>query len=103
MSEAAVPYVTFEDFLARERESELRHEWVGRRVYAMSGGTEDHDLIAGLVYQAMAAGAREKGCRMFIGNRLLRTRDDSGYYPDVMVVCGKAPHIHYETDPTLIV
>jgi Uma2 family endonuclease len=103
MSEAIASYVTFEDFLAGEQESERRHELVGGRVHAMSGGTERHDLIAGLIYEALVPGARAKGCRTFMGNRLLRTRDDSAYYPDVMVVCGKAPHVQHETDPTLIV
>ncbi len=66
----------------------------------MSGGTERHDLIAGLIYEALVAAARAKGCRTFMGNRLLRTRDDSAYYADVMVVSGEAPHVQYETDPT---
>ena len=103
MSEATANYVTFEDFLAGERESQRRHELVGGQVYATSGGTERHDLIAGLIYQALLSGARAKGCRTFMGNRLIHTSDDSAYYPDVMVVCGKAPHVQYETDPALIV
>ncbi|MGH9224005.1 MAG: Uma2 family endonuclease [Acidimicrobiales bacterium] len=103
MTEATASYVTFEDFLAGERDAERRHELVGGRVYGMSGGTERHDLVAGLIYEALVAGAKAKGCRPFMGNRLVRTRDDSAYYPDVMVVCGKAPHVQHETDPTLIV
>jgi Uma2 family endonuclease len=103
MSEATASYVRFEDFLAGEQDSERRHEWVGGQVYAMSGGTERHDLMAGLIYEALLSEARAKGWRTFMGNRLLRTRDDSAYYPDVMIVCGKAPHVQYETDPTLIV
>ena len=103
MSQAAAPFVPFDDFLEGEQGAERRRELVGGRVYAMSGGTERHDLVAGLIYEALAAGARAKGCRPFIGNRLVRTRDDSAYYPDVMVVCGRASHVQYETDPTLIV
>ncbi|MGH9269227.1 MAG: Uma2 family endonuclease [Acidimicrobiales bacterium] len=103
MSEATASYLTFEDFLAGEQASERRHELVGGRAYAMSGGTERHDLVSGLIYEALVVGAKAKGCRPFIGNRLVRTRDDSAYYPDVMVVCGKAPHVQHETDPALIV
>lgn len=99
----AIAYLTFEDFLEGELRAEHRHELVGGRAYAMSGGTERHDLITGLIYEALAPGARARGCRPFTSNRLVRTRDDSAYYPDVIVVCGKAPHVQHETDPTVVV
>lgn len=44
--------ITFEEFLARERRSERRHEYVGGRVYLMDGGSERHDLAAGLALMA---------------------------------------------------
>ncbi len=99
----AIAVVSFDGFLAREQRSERRHELVGGRVYAMSGGSERHDLAAGLVYELLASGARASGCRPFTSNRLVRTRSGNAYYPDVMVVCGQAPHRLYETDPALIV
>ncbi len=55
-----LPLVTFEDFLAGEQLSERRHELVGGRVYVMAGGSERHDLMAGLVYEAVAPGARAR-------------------------------------------
>ncbi|MCA1844572.1 MAG: Uma2 family endonuclease [Actinobacteria bacterium] len=102
MSEA-IAVVSFEAFLDGEQVSEGRHELVGSRVYAMSGGSERHDLAAGLVYEALAPGARSHGCRPFTANRLVRARNGNSYYPDVMVACGAAPHRLYETDPALIV
>ncbi len=99
----AIAVVSFDGFLDREQPSERRHELVGGRVYAMSGGSERHDLAAGLIYELLAAGARANGCRPFTSNRLVRTRNGNAYYPDVMVVCGQAPHRLYETDPALIV
>jgi len=80
-----LPTVTFDDFLRAESTALRRHELVGGRVYAMAGGTERHDLATGLVYEALAPGARTAGCRPFLGNRLVRTDD-----PDVLVVCGPA-------------
>lgn len=41
--------VAFEAYLAAEQSSERPHEWVAGRVYTMSGGTERHDLLAGLI------------------------------------------------------
>src|SRR4051794_19648930 len=69
----------------------------------MAGGSERHDLAAGLLYEALAGGARRAGCRPFMANRLVRTRTGAGYYPDVMVVCGPAANRLYEQDPTLII
>jgi Uma2 family endonuclease len=72
-------------------------------VYALAGGSERHDLVAGLLYEMLAPGARARGCRPFTSNRLVLTQCGNGYYPDVMVVCSPAPDRHYETDPTLII
>ncbi|MDP9408302.1 MAG: Uma2 family endonuclease [Actinomycetota bacterium] len=97
-----LPLVTFEDFLAGEQLSERRHELVGGRVYVMAGGSERHDLMAGLVYEAVAPGARAADCRPFTGNRLVRL-GSAAYYPDVTVVCGPAGHRLHEVDLALVV
>jgi len=99
----AIAWVSFEQFLDAEAHAARRSELVGGRVYAMAGGSERHDLAAGLVYEAVAPGARAAGCRPFTANRLVRTEADGAYYPDVMVVCGAAPDRTYETDPALVV
>lgn len=99
----AIAVTSLEAFLGGEQRSERRHELVGGRVYAMAGGSERHDLAAGLLYELLAVGARASGCRPFTSNRLARTRNGNAYYPDVMVACGPAPHRLYETDPALVV
>lgn len=102
MSEA-IAYVSFDEFLEAEALSEVRHELVGGRVYVMAGGTERHDLVAGLIFHALTPGALRAGCRPFTGNRILHTPSSSAYYPDVMVVCGRAPDARHETEASLIV
>lgn len=99
----AIAFTTFEEFLAAESRSEVRHELVGGRVYVMAGGTERHDLAAQALWERLAPGARAGGCRSFIGNRLLRTPSSATYYPDVMVVCDRAANERYETRPSLVV
>lgn len=102
MSEA-IAFCTFDEFLDGEQRSQRRHEFVGSRVYVMSGGTERHDLAAGIIFGTLSPGAFAKGCRPFMANRLVRTRIGNAYYPDAMVACGSAPDPLYETDPALIV
>lgn len=100
----ALPLVTFEAFLAGERAAERPHEWVAGRVYAMAGGTERHDLMVGLVYEALAPAADRRGCRPFAHNRLVRL-GEAAYYPDVLVVCpdGRRPDRHFEHDLSWVV
>ena len=97
-----LPAVTFADFLRSEERAARRHEYVGGRVYVMAGGSERHELVTGLVYEALAAGARTAGCRPFLGNRLVRA-GEAAYYPDILVVCAPAADRLYETDASLIV
>lgn len=94
--------ISFEDYLEAEKHAEGRHEWVGGRVYVMSGGSERHALVAGLVSDTLRPQARERGCRTFIADRMVRP-GDVAYYPDFLVVCGPAGHLHHETDAALIV
>jgi Uma2 family endonuclease len=99
----AIAFVSFEAYLEGEQGAQRRHELVGGRVYALAGGSERHDLAVGLIYEQRARGARSRGCRPFTSNRLVRTPSGNAYYPDVMVVCGPAPHRLYESEPALIV
>jgi hypothetical protein len=68
----AIACTSFDEFVAAESHSEVRHELVGGRVCAMAGDTERHDLAAQGLWERLAEGARARGCRAFIGNRLLR-------------------------------
>ncbi|MGH9056875.1 MAG: Uma2 family endonuclease [Acidimicrobiales bacterium] len=102
MSEA-IAVISFDSFIEGEQTAERRHELVGGRIYAMAGGSERHDLAAGLLYELLAPAARSAGCRPFTANRLVHTRTGNAYYPDVVVVCGPAAHRFYEADPALIV
>lgn len=99
----AIALLAFDSFVDDEARSMARSELVGGRSFAMAAGSERHDLAAGLVYEALAAGARLAGCRPFTSTRILRTPSDAAYYPDVMVVCGQARHRHYEDRASVIV
>lgn len=94
--------VTFEEYLEAEKLSEVRHEWVGGRVYATSGGSERHALAAQLISDVLRPGARAQGCRTFTSDRMLKPRVVA-YYPDFLVICGPAGAVNFETDATLIV
>ncbi len=57
--------MTVEEYLALEETSQEKHEYVHSYVYAMSGGTLDHDAIANNVWIPVAptAPTRPSGLR----------------------------------------
>lgn len=41
------PYLSVADYLAGERDADVRHEYVDGQVYAMAGASDRHNRIAG--------------------------------------------------------
>ncbi len=101
-----LPFISVEDYLESERDSEVRHEYIGGQVYAMSGASEAHNLISGNIFAALHAHLRGSPCRAFINDmkvRLSIAGDDVFYYPDVFVTCDPADReSHYKTSPKLV-
>ncbi|MGH9120461.1 MAG: Uma2 family endonuclease [Acidimicrobiales bacterium] len=91
------------DYLPWEESQPTRHELVGGRAYAMSGGSERHGLMSAFLFSLVASGAYAAGCRPFSEGRKLRVAAGDLYYPDLLVVCGPAGNDLYETDATFVV
>lgn len=79
--------VTVEDYLALEETSEVKHEYVHGYVYAMSGGTINHDAIANAVRAEIYIHLRGGPCAVRGPDVRLRVSDDVYYYPDAIVTC----------------
>lgn len=82
-------YYTPEEYLALEEEAEYRSEYYQGEIFAMSGGSANHNRIAGNVYTAMISAFGGGPCEAFITDmRLLVKKNGLCTYPDVMAVCG---------------
>jgi Uma2 family endonuclease len=95
--------ITVEEFLAFERSSARRHEYVAGRVYPMSGTTARHNQIASNVHARLRTLTRGRGCQAYIIDLMVRAGERL-YYPDGVVVC--APHAGDTllfTEPCLVV
>jgi len=81
--------VSLDDFIAWEERQELRYEFDGVAVEAMTGGTTAHARIqANLI---IAIGQRLRGGPCFIVGSELKIRTATSVrYPDAMVVCAPA-------------
>jgi Uma2 family endonuclease len=95
MGEPARRRWTYEEYLALERDTGLRHEFVDGEVRAMSGGSLRHSAIktnlARLVGNALVGGP----CRTYDSDAKIRVLETGlASYADLTVVCGRR-----ETDP----
>jgi len=79
--------MTVEEYLALEEASEVKHEYVRGYVYAMSGGTFDHDRIANNVRTVLDIFLIDRPCRMQGPDIRVRINEDVYYYPDAIVTC----------------
>lgn len=79
---------TLEEYLALERESEVRYEYWNGEVFAMSGGTLHHDRIMGNVFELLRTQLRRKGCEVFTNNMQIKVpAAPPSRYADGSVVC----------------
>lgn len=77
---------TVDDFLAWEREQEERYEFLDGLIRMMTGGTLDHNRIAGNVFAALRARLRGGPCQAFV-EAVKVISGASAMYPDVVVTC----------------
>lgn len=94
------------EYLAFERESEVKHEFIDGHIYAMRGASEAHNLITGSTYAALYTQLRGRPCKVYPSDMKVRMHG-SYAYPDITVVCGEAQFKDDQRDillnPTLII
>lgn len=101
-------YYTVDEYFALEERAECRSEFYKGEIFAMSGGSANHNRISGNVFASMRSALRGKPCEVFIADMRLHVKRRQLYtYPDVMAVCGKTEFAHRRNDtvtnPVLIV
>jgi Uma2 family endonuclease len=99
MLQTAKRSYTPEEYLAMEETAEYKSEYYRGEVFAMAGGSFNHNLIANNVTTALNNALGDKPCRV-IGSdtRLLVERNGLYAYPDVMVICGRPEFVPGRND-----
>lgn len=108
MSTVAQQRYTPEEYLALERKSEFKSEYVNGRIYAMTGASREHNLIAGNVFARLHARLRGRRCEVYMSDMRVKVSQTGAYhYPDVVAVCGEPrfedKHVDTLLNPTVIV
>jgi Uma2 family endonuclease len=81
---------TLEEYLALERESDERLEFWNGQIFAMSGGTLNHERVMGNAFDSFRAQLRGTECSVFGSNMQIKVPSALPYrYADGSVVCGK--------------
>lgn len=91
------------DYLAGEKISLIKHEYIDGHVYAMAGAHANHNTIALNMGSEFKNHLKNKPCRTYVSDMKVRLNQGSRYYyPDVLVNC---PAItgYFTENPLLIV
>jgi Uma2 family endonuclease len=100
--------MTEEEYLAFERASDARHEFLDGRVYAMAGASLKHGDIIQNTSSNLYIKLRGGPCRAVTNELRVRVRATGlNTYPDIVVLCGE-PHLtddHLDTltNPTILI
>ena len=89
-------------YLEIERKSEIRSEYLGGRMFAMSGGSRRHNLIAGNLFAEINSQLRGRPCEAYKSAMRVKIAPAGMYtYPDIVAVCGE-PRFEDESIDTLL-
>ncbi len=95
------------EYLAFERASETKHEYINGEIIAMTGASRNHNRIAGSAYATLYAQLRKRPCDIYPSDMRVKTGDGIYTYPDISIVCGEAQFEDEEIDtllnPTVII
>jgi len=91
-------------YLAFEKVSKIKHEYVCGRIFAMAGTSKKHNKIAlNIGFQCRQA-ARNTNCEVYIADVKLKiAHRESYYYPDVMVGCEIENNDYFIEKPCILV
>lgn len=97
-----------QEYLKLERQAEYKSEYVNGEIFAMSGASEEHNLIVMNVAAALHAQFRGRPCKVYANDMRVKVSPTGLYtYPDVVAVWGEAQledaHLDTLLNPTLLV
>ena len=87
-SVAAQTYLTPEEYIAAERKATLKSEYLSGEIVAMSGASNEHNLITMNTANGLYNQVTDRGCRVYASDMRIGIGVGVSYfYPDVTVVC----------------
>jgi Uma2 family endonuclease len=80
------------EYLEAEAKSEIRHEYIDGEVFAMAGGSRNHNRICLNIASRLSSHLRGSKCNVFMSDmkvkvKSLQQNKNIFYYPDVIATC----------------
>ncbi len=89
MLQKQITFYTPEEYLALEEKADYKSEYFNGEIFAMAGGSYNHNVIAGNINAALNQFAGSKPCVAFTSDMRVLVKANSLYtYPDAMLVYG---------------
>lgn len=78
-----------EEYLALERSASFRSEFHDGKIYAMTGASREHNLIAINIAGELRDQLKNRPCEAYVNDMRVKAAEARSYhYPDIAVVCG---------------
>jgi Uma2 family endonuclease len=102
------PRLNPQDYLALERQTEWRSEYIEGEMVAMSGASRRRNLIVLNLARELSLALKGRPCEAYVTDMRVKAADGALFtYPDAVVVCGEPlfedDHVDTLLNPTLIV
>ena len=99
---AARTYLTPEEYIATERKATLKSEYLSGEIVAMSGASNEHNLITMNTANGLYNQVTDRGCRVYASDMRVGIGEGASYfYPDIAVTCDR-PRFEDDAFDTLI-
>ena len=80
---------TYAQYVALEKDSPTKHEFLDGEIYAMAGGTEEHSALAARMISLLDSSLGDTPCRVHTSDiRIYVDAFRLATYPDAAVICG---------------
>jgi len=94
--------MTEEEYLAFERASDAKHEFVDGEIFAMSGGKGPHANVAAALIRDFGLALLGRSCRVYTSDMRVHIPSSGRFvYPDASVVCGRPQYKDDQIDTLL--
>ena len=97
-----------EEYLALERSASFKSEFHDGQIYAMTGASREHNLIAVNIARELSLQLKSRPCEAYVNDMRIKAAEARSYhYPDVVVVCEKPQFEDQQADsllnPTVVI
>src|SRR5713226_9264432 len=102
MSQQIKPFISPQEYLRLERQSEYKSEYLNGEIFAMTGASRKHNLVTTNISSSLHRQLKGRPCEVYAVDMRVKVRATGLYtYPDVAVVCGD-PQFEDEQVDTLV-